>query len=307
MLPDLLVASVRRSELRIVSHDLQTLGPAVLVPEPMDALWLAPDDVLVAGKDHDGGAAVAGLDVVGRTPIFRDSVPVGQLPCALRSIGGLVFVACYSGRRVDALEPSNGGANLVIRGEIELEHAFPAGPRESSGRQETSHPHDVVALDGGRALICDLGADRLYIIDTVSFRIIDDVALPKGAGPRKALVTSSGDLVVACELDSTIRCFQVSAGRYVQTDCMPTTRGTRDLNYPGDIVMTTQGVLVVANRGNGTLAGFAVEDGRLRDLFEESCGGEWPRTSVRGLSRCSGYRRSGSSLSRPRRGWRPAW
>ena len=277
MLPDLLVASSRHSELRIFSHDLQAAGVALPILEPMDALWLASDSVLVAAKDPDGEAAVAPLRIVDRSPILRSSVPVGLLPCALRAIGGLVFVACYSGGRVDALEFSEGDADVVRRGTIDLQDAFPAGSRQSSGRQEMSHPHDVVGLDEGRrALICDLGADRLYIVDTPRLRIIDVVELPQGAGPRKALIMPSGELVVVCELDSTIRCFQLAAGRYVQTDCVPTTGGARDLNFPGDLVATAGGVLVVANRGNGTLGGFAVEDGRLRNLFEDSCGGVWP-------------------------------
>ncbi|MHC9045609.1 lactonase family protein [Microbacterium saperdae] len=277
MLPDLLVASSRRSELRIVSHHLRDAGDAVPIREPMDALWVAADRVLVATKDPDGGAAITQMETVARSLVLGASVPVGQLPCALRAIGGIVFVACYSGGRVDALEYSAGTKDLVSRGAIDLEGAFPAGPREASGRQGMSHPHDVVALDEGRrALICDLGADRLYVIDTMRLRIIDAVVLLKGAGPRKALVTPSGDLVVVCELDSTIRCFQLAAGRYVQTDCVPTTGGARDLNFPGDLVATAGGVLVVANRGNGTLAGFAVEDGRLRTLFEDSGGGAWP-------------------------------
>lgn len=277
MLPDLLVASSRRSELRIASHDLQAAGDVFPIPEPMDGLWPASDRVLVAAKASGGEAAVVSLRIVDRTPVLGPSVPVGQLPCALRAIGGLVFVACYSGGRVDAVEFAEGDAAPVSLGAIDLEGAFPAGRRESTGRQEMSHPHDVVALDEGRrALICDLGADRLYIVDTLRLQIIDVVVLPQGAGPRKALITPSGELVVVCELDSTIRCFQFAAGRYVQIDCVPTTRGARDQNFPGDLVATTDGVIVVANRGNGTLAGFAVEDGHLRNLFEESCGGAWP-------------------------------
>lgn len=276
MLPDLLVASVRRSEIRVISNDLRTSGPAVEMLEPMDALWLASDDVVTAGKDPDGGAMIARLDVVDRRLTVSTSAAVGQLPCALEVIGGVVFAACYSGGRIDTLEPLRDRAELVRRGMIDLEGAFPPGPRPSAGRQEMSHPHDVTALnEGSHALICDLGADRLYIIDVERLRITDTLELPKGSGPRKALVDPDGSLIVVCELDSTIRYFQASTGRYVQTDCLPTTRGAREHNYAGDIV-SERGMFIVANRGNSTLAAFAVEDGRLRRVFEDACGGEWP-------------------------------
>ena len=277
MLPDLLVASSRWSELQVVSSDLRSWGSPVLMPEPMDALWLSADEVLVAGKDTDGRSAVTRVTVSDRQPTVAGSASVGMLPCALVAIGNVVFTACYSGGRIDVLEISAESADPFVRRVIDVEGEFPAGPRDATSRQEASHPHDVVPLDDGRrALICDLGADRLYIIDSERLRVVETVVLPKGSGPRKALVGPDGSLVVVCELDSTIRCFALSAGVYVQTDWSPTTSRARELNYAGDVVEPKPGMYVVANRGNGTLAAFRVERGRLQRMFEQDCGGAWP-------------------------------
>lgn len=278
MHPDLLVASARHSELGIAAHDLHIVGPMLTVREPMDALWLSADDLVVAGQDQNGRPSVARIVITDRRPAASAFLNVGALPCALRVIAGLVFAACYSGGRVDALAVSPAADGLVLQGTIDVQARFLTGSRVSSGRQGSSHPHDVVALDdgGGRALVCDLGADRLYIIDTRELRIIDSVELPEGSGPRKALVGPGGVLVVVCELDSTIRCFSPAAGQYVQTDWCATTRHSREGNYPGDLVEPEPGLFVVANRGRGTLVAFRVNGGHLHRVFEEECGGQWP-------------------------------
>jgi 6-phosphogluconolactonase (cycloisomerase 2 family) len=137
-----------------------------------------------------------------------------------------------------------------------------SGPDED--RQEMSHPHHVVELEGA-ALIVDLGADRIWRIDLPSNDIATFTDVLAGSGPRHAVITPAG-LAVSGELDATIMIAGVTSA--------PSSRFAAPTRiYPSDILWHPAGYIVMANRNADSLAVFSPS---LELVHEISAGGAWP-------------------------------
>lgn len=151
-----------------------------------------------------------------------------------------------------------------------------------AGRQDSSHPHQVVVDSlSGSVLVPDLGADSIHVhrmTDLAAGKPIHrDLQLPPGCGPRHLVITD-GIVIVACELDNTVRTIDLDSG--TQLDCAPASKSLSEgICYPSAIRLTRDGQVLVANRGPDTLGVLAFDgaSGTLRYVAEYPCGGEHPR------------------------------
>ncbi|MEV1064658.1 lactonase family protein [Streptomyces sp. NPDC050263] len=162
-------------------------------------------------------------------------------------------------------------------------HSRPA-PRSG---QQGPHAHQfITSPDGGHVLAVDFGTDTVY-----SYRLdgtagtLTEVAQAhtrSGAGPRHLTFHPGGRYAyLADEADDTVAVcsYTPSSGRL--TIGKPQSTGSKaDPNYPAQLAVTPDGgYAFLANRGDNTLARYAVEaDGaRLRLLGTVPVEGDFPR------------------------------
>ncbi|MET9819749.1 MULTISPECIES: lactonase family protein [unclassified Streptomyces] len=163
-----------------------------------------------------------------------------------------------------------------------------------TGRQETSHAHQVLVDPAGRfVLATDLGADAVftYRLDTRtgSLERVAVNRLRAGSGPRHLAFAPGGDLVFSAdELSSTVTChrYDAATGTLTALSSVPATTARGVVNQPGGIVASPCGRFVwVTNRGADTVAAFRLHGTGLEPLGEAPAGGSWPR----GLTLVAGH------------------
>lgn len=162
-----------------------------------------------------------------------------------------------------------------------------------SGRQESSHAHQVVVdpVEGparGHVLVTDLGADRMhrYLMDpsTGALEEADVAALPPGSGPRH-LVVSGRYAYVAGELDSTVTVLDLTTSPASVVAHVPTVdpgaAAGRAPSQPSAIRLgADRRFLYVANRGVDEIAVLAVDGADVSLVGSVPCGGDHPRDLV---------------------------
>jgi 6-phosphogluconolactonase len=265
-------------------------GPVTPVSGPS---WLATDPTgryLYATNERPDGAVSA-------FAIGRDGglTPIG--PTGGRPTGGAD--PCHlsvddTGRWLLAANYTSGGVTLFplgpdgVPGEGTL-IPLDGTPGPDTDRQDGSHTHQAKVVPGtDLVLVNDLGLDQ-----TVAFHLIGGqlggadgtpgpaavTHLAPGTGPRHLAVT--GELVhVAGELDSTVTTYRLAGGELTgPVSTVPASGGKRGVrNYPSEVAASPDGRFVyVANRGEDTVATFAVSDAGLGPVGELPSGGEWPR------------------------------
>lgn len=166
----------------------------------------------------------------------------------------------------------------------------PAATLERSGsgadpeRQERSHPHSITSAGGDRAVLADLGTDKLTVIDISGGNLTPtfELQLPARSGPRHAVFSPNGQwLYVSNELNSTVASFayDADAGTLSAADTQPAVpEGKQAGNHTADIQIAPDGRFVyVGNRGNDSIAVFAADGGVLQRTQVVPCGGATPR------------------------------
>jgi len=187
--------------------------------------------------------------------------------------GGYVVTADYGTSSVTLYRLDPDGTIAGRTDELRFEGTGP------SPRQESSHPHQVLEVDGA-FLVPDLGADvvrRIEVTADDALRETDRFAFPAGSGPRHA-VLADGLLYVACELSGEIRWDALDhPGGFARG--IPSSLTGFDEVAPSAI-RSGEGTILVGNRGPGTvLEATRTADG-LVDPRESGSGGTWPRDLV---------------------------
>ena len=159
------------------------------------------------------------------------------------------------------------------------------GSGPDTERQEGPHAHQVV-VDGDEVLVADLGTDRVHRLRVAADGGLVEagpaVPLPAGCGPRH-LVVVGDHLVVATELSGELWLGRrASDGGWTEVDRVPCTAEAGDGELYPSALRADGDTVLVANRGPGTVATFALdaEAGALRLLEERPAGGRWPRDLV---------------------------
>ncbi len=167
------------------------------------------------------------------------------------------------------------------------------GPNPASGVRVLSLEEDSV----GVSKAVDVGANPMFVADYDALPVVvsqevpggylsalppagspdhRDIALPPGSGPRH-LVVSGTTALVACELSGMIQAVDIVTGELGFST--PATQGSGTLNFPSTIRLTSNGHVLVGNRGPDTIGVFKWHEdtGVLEHICEVSCGGEHPR------------------------------
>lgn len=156
------------------------------------------------------------------------------------------------------------------------------GPREE---QDQSKPHYSVLTPDGKLIICDYGADRIYLYDISDpkdpQRLYEYIA-PAGYAPRHLVFHPSKPyLYVACELSSQVLVlkYDAEASRFNLVDEASAAKDEQK-NTTAAIRITNDGkFLYVSTRGADTIASFEVspEGDRLKELGTAKTKGKGPR------------------------------
>jgi len=163
------------------------------------------------------------------------------------------------------------------------------GPNQR--RQEGPHAHGIALdADGRRAVVADLGVDRLFVYDleaaTGALTPSDPpaVALEPGAGPRHVVFDPRGELLYSInELDSTVTVLRYDAATGGLESVQAISTLPDDFegeSWTAELEVSPDGrFLYGSNRGHDSLAVFAVDptSGRLSAVGHVPTGGRWPR------------------------------
>ncbi|MGF3052955.1 lactonase family protein [Microbacterium sp. YY-03] len=227
---------------------------------------------------------------------------------ALAADGSLgVATALSSTTDPYSFEAANPPASLAANGTVDLSAAA-AALREAAGPEfahlvpdydnpepvetlpvvedpnaRVSRGHHTTFVSGGLFATTDLGFDlvRIWRGDTE----IQQVALPKGSGPRHAVWHPSGHLYVVTEYSGEVYGLAPDReGVWRIVTAVPVSRETSfGVDYPAEISTTIDGLyLHVTVRGSNTVATIAVLDGgaRLESVALVESGVDWPRHHV---------------------------
>ncbi|MEU0971180.1 lactonase family protein [Streptomyces sp. NPDC005917] len=208
----------------------------------------------------------------------------GAGPCHLsvHPSGRWLLSANYTSGSV-AVHPIEATGALGERTDLVTHSSPPPGPG-----QQGPHAHQVITSpDGGHVLAVDLGTDTVYSyrLDLTKGRLTEvaQAQTKPGAGPRHLTFHPGGRYAyLANEVDNTIAVcgYDPAGGRLSIGDPQSTGSKAGTTNYPAQILVTADGAYAyLANRGDNTLARYAVEAGgaRLRLLDTVPVEGDFPR------------------------------
>ncbi|MFH8218062.1 lactonase family protein [Streptomyces sp. NPDC018057] len=258
-------------------------GQGVLtgVPDP-SYLAVHPDGRTLYAVDERADGGVTAVRLADRAVLGTRSTG-GAGPCHLsvHPGGRWLLSANYTSGSV-AVHPIDGSGALGERTALVTHSSPPPGPG-----QQGPHAHQfITAPDGGHVLAVDLGTDTVYTyrLDERTGRLaeVSRARTRPGAGPRHLAFHPGGRYAyLANEVDDTVAvcAYDPPSGRL--TVGAPQSSGSgAGTNYPAQFLVTADGRFAyLANRGDNTLARYAVEAGgaRLRLLDTVPVAGDFPR------------------------------
>jgi 6-phosphogluconolactonase len=229
--------------------------------------------VLYAVSEVDEGTVTALAIGSDRPPVpVSQAATGGAGPChlAVTADGRHLLCANYDSGSVAVFALGADGA-LGPRTDLVQHHG--SGP--DPARQDGPHAHHV-SVRGTRVTAVDLGTDTLY-----GYRLNPDGTLSATGtvnatgGPRHLAAAPTGLVYVADELSSTVSVYRDGERIHRRPATLVEPAGR---NYPSEIALSSDGrYLRVANRGNDTIATFAVDGDGLTAVDEVASGGAWPR------------------------------
>lgn len=253
------------TDLRPAAPSLPLPAPSFLVPHPELPTLYAANEL------DDGGVTSLLVRPDGSLAVTSRRSSGGSAPCHLAVTADGRHLLC-----------ANYGTGSVT--------VFPIGPdgtldaRSDLVRHPGSGPraHHVSVADA-EVTVVDLGDDTIY-----GYRLTGAGRLAPtwatfagtGSGPRHLATGADGRRYVADELGSTVSVYVAyEAGRLELTHRRPSTlTEPAGANYPSEIAVSADGRFVyVGNRGNDTIATFAVVPDGLVPVAETGTGGAWPR------------------------------
>jgi 6-phosphogluconolactonase len=264
-------------------------NPSFLALHPNGRFLYAVGEMGEFRGERTGAVSAFVVDAAtGDLTLLNQQPSRGSGPCHLvvDASGRAVLVANYGSGTVAVLPLAEDGR----LGEASSVQAH-AGTGPNERRQEGPHAHGI-ALDSdeGRAVVADLGADRLFVYDfeaaTGALTPSDPpaVALVPGAGPRHVAFDLRGELLYSInELDSTVTVLRYDAATGGLESVQAISTLPDDFegeSWTAELEVSPAGrFLYGSNRGHDSLAVFAMDptSGRLSAVGHVPTGGRWPR------------------------------
>ena len=259
------------------------LGAPVPAGEATCHVAVAPDGAsLVAACWGDGRVVRMTLDAAGRpsAPVIAPAAADPHAPGAASSAGSLpgsgdLDLAAASRALREAAGPEF--AHLVP------DHQ-PAEPAEGEASARPSRAHQTVFLPGGVVATTDMGLDlvRFWRATSAGLKAGQQLALPRGSGPRHMVFHPSGHLYVVAELSCEVFALAASAdGTWRVVGGTPVGAGGV---LPGDtaaeLASSRDGEFLYAGvRGSNTIATVRVRGAgeTLSPVALVDAGVDWPR------------------------------
>ena len=248
----------------------ESADPSFLAQHPSGAFFYAVNEgtALVSAFSMDAAS--------GKLRLLNQQPTGGKGPChlALDSTGRMLAVANYDGGSLATFP-------VGLDGRIGERKAFIQFPGDKP------HGHSTTfTADNQRLLVNDLGGDATHIYKVMPETAdITEESLGKadaGAGPRHLAISPNAKFVyVLNELRSSITRFSFAGGVMQKLDSVSTLPPSfKGKNSGAEISFGSKGrYLYASNRGNDSIAVFAVDPGGIiRVVQTTSSGGRTPRS-----------------------------
>ncbi len=256
------------------------LGDPVAAGEAVCHVAVAPDGgSLIASCWGDGRVVRMSVDAAGRpsSPVLAPAAvdPYGP-DAAPAEPGDLDLAAAARALREAAGEEF---AHLVP------DHDVAAEPAEGEAARP-SRAHEAVFLPGGLVATTDLGYDvvRFWRAGATALTPLQQVALPKGSGPRHMVWHPSGHLYVVTELSCELFVLAPAAdGTWRVVGGAPLGAGTLPGDSAAELAASRDGEFLYAGvRGSNTIATLRVRGAgeSVAPVALVDAGVNWPRHHV---------------------------
>ncbi|WP_243228622.1 beta-propeller fold lactonase family protein [Microbacterium sp. CIAB417] len=287
-------------------------GTAAAAPSPS---WLARHprlDVVYAALEGD--AAVQAFARTGEASLapLGDPVAAGEAVChlAVSADGSAVIASCYGdgqvirygiaadGRLVEPAADKAAALREALFGEGEGDSgtgrrsgrpgrgaaASDPYPTPAGAEPRVSHAHAAAFLPDGRVATTDLGFDlvRIWRQSASGLELDQEVALPRGTGPRHMVVHPSGHLHIVTEYSCEVFTLASAAdGSWsIVSATLVSPAASVGTDFPAELARSRDGrTLYTALRGSNTIAALRVEGSgeRLAPFALADSGVDWPR------------------------------
>ncbi len=281
------------------------LGAPVAAGEAVCHVAVSPDGrFLVASCWGDGRVVRMDLDAAGRPsspaiapaatdPYDPDAVsPVaGDIDLvaatrALREAAGAEFAHLVPDHDRDDAEPAPAAEGEAGPTRPEAPGDALAAPGGGVGTARPSRAHEAAFLPGGLIATTDLGFDvvRFWRDGGSGLRPVQQVALPKGSGPRHMVWHPSGHLYVVTEFSCELFVLAPSAdGTWRLVGGAPLGAGTLPGDNAAELAASRDGGFLYAGvRGSNTIATLRVRGAgeTVEPVALVDAGVDWPRHHV---------------------------
>ncbi|MDW4574538.1 beta-propeller fold lactonase family protein [Microbacterium sp. M3] len=259
------------------------LGTPVDAGEAVCHVAVEPEGrFLVASCWGDGRVVRMDLDAAGRpsSPVVAASAVDPYGPDAAESRAGDLDLAAAA----RALREAAGAEYAHLVPDHDRDDAEPAaGTEDGAPVSRPSRAHQAAFLPGGLIATTDLGLDlvRFWRDGARGLRLVQEVALPKGSGPRHMVWHPSGHLYVVTELSCELFVVAPAAdGTWHLVGGTPLGAGTLPGDSAAELAASRDGEFLYAGvRGSNTMATLRVRGAgeAVAPVALVDAGVDWPR------------------------------
>ncbi|KTS03663.1 lactonase family protein [Microbacterium testaceum] len=272
---------------------LTPVGPAIEAGESVCHVAVSPDaSFLVASCWSDGRVVRIDLDAAGRPSRPRIAAEATDPWGPDSPESGVSTGARVSG----AVVPDLAAAARALREAAGDEYghlvpAYDAAPETDAESEEAaigprvSRSHQAIFLPGGLIATTDMGLDlvRFWRSSGDGLRLVQQVVLPKGSGPRHGVWHPSGHLYVVTELSREVFVLAPDAETRWRVISGQPLVGSLDTDTAAELCASRDGSTLYAGvRGSDTIGVLAVRGAgeELQFTALADAGTHWPRHHV---------------------------
>jgi 6-phosphogluconolactonase len=263
----------------------ETESPSFLAIAPNGRfLYAVNESGTFAGKKQGAVTAFSINKTTHRLTPLNQQPSLGADPChiSVDHEGKNVLIANYNGGSI-AVYPIAGDGGLKTNSCF-IQHK---GSSVNKDRQAEPHAHAIYLDNSGkRALVCDLGLDKVlvYNYDSAAGKLTESGfgALKPGSGPRHLALTRDGKRAyVINELGSTLTSFNYDGNHHLtEIQSASTLPQPTPGNSTAEVFIHPNGKFVYgSNRGHNSIAVFSTDaNGHFKLIQNASVEGKTPRS-----------------------------